>query len=149
MDLIRGVTWSVWPSLYEPFGGVTEPYVLLTPVIARATGGLVQQVMDFGIAPEDATGILYRESVPAARAWQETQQQAMQAALDPAVREATPLFRAQAEALKDAIMVAAELYRDHHADYGRLLANLPGMCRILDWSRSVGEYRAWYDSASI
>jgi glycosyltransferase involved in cell wall biosynthesis len=149
MDLIRGVTWSVWPSLYEPFGGVTETYVLLTPVIARATGGLVQQVVDFGIAPEDATGILYRESVPAARVWQETQQQAMQAALDPAVREATPLFRAQAEALKDAIMVAAELYRDHPADYGRLLANLPGMCRVLDWGRSVGEYRAWYDSASL
>jgi glycogen synthase len=149
LDLIRGVTWSVWPSLYEPFGGVTEPYVLMTPVIARATGGLVQQVVDFGIAPGDATGILYRESVPTTRAWQEVQQRAMQGALDPAVRATTPLFRAQAEALRDAILAAADLYRDHPADYGRLLANLPAMCRVLDWGRSVGEYRAWYDSVSI
>jgi glycogen synthase len=149
LDLIRGVTWSVWPSLYEPFGGVTEPYVLLTPVIARATGGLVQQVVDYRIAPEDATGILYRESVPAARAWQEARERAMQRALDPVIRAANPLFRAQAEALRDAILAAAELYRDHPADYGRLLANLPAMCRVLDWGRSVGEYRAWYDSASV
>ena len=37
--------------------------------------------------------------LPASRAWQEAQQRAMQAALDPAIREATPLFRAQAKAL--------------------------------------------------
>ena len=148
-DLVRGVTWSVWPSLYEPFGGVTEPYVWLTPVIARATGGLVQQVIDFGISPSDATGFLYRESVPAARAWQETQQRAMQGAVDPAARARTALFRAQAAALRDAIVVAADLYRDRRSDYGRLIANLPEMCRVLDWGRSVGDYRAWYDSACV
>ncbi len=148
-DLVRGVTWSVWPSLYEPFGGVTEPYVWLTPVIARATGGLVQQVIDFEVSPEDATGFLYRESVPAGRAWQEAQQRAMQGAAGPAARAATALFRAQAAALRDEIVVAADLYRNRRSDYGRLVANLPAMCQVLDWERSVGDYRAWYDSACL
>lgn len=148
-DLVRGVTWSVWPSLYEPFGGVTEPYVWLTPVIARATGGLVQQVIDFRVSPKDSTGFLYRETVPADRARQEAEQRAMQAELDPAVRAATALFRAQAAALHEAIVGAAELYRDHASDYGRLIANLPAMCHVLDWGRSVRDYRAWYDKASI
>ncbi len=146
-DLVRGITWSVWPSLYEPFGGVTEPYVWLTPVIARATGGLVQQVVDYGISPKDATGLLYRESVPADRAWQGAAQREMQQAVDPTERAATALFRAQAEALRTAIQAASELYRDRAADYGRLIANLPAMCRVLDWGRSVRDYRAWYDAA--
>lgn len=148
-DLVRGVTWSVWPSLYEPFGGVTEPYVWLTPVIARATGGLVQQVIDFGVSPKDSTGLLYRETVPPDRAWQEAAQRAMQGEQDPAARASIPLFRAQAAALSEALVSAAALYRDHQPDYGRLIANLPAMCRVLDWGRSVREYRAWYDSASI
>ena len=146
-DLVKGITWSVWPSLYEPFGGVTEPYVWLTPVIARATGGLVQQVIDYGISPADATGILYRESVPTDRAWQETAQKAMQRATGPVEREATALAQAQAAALRMAIVSAAELYRDHRSEYARLLANLPAMCRVLDWGRSVRDYRAWYDAA--
>jgi glycogen synthase len=147
-ELVQGVTWSVWPSLYEPFGGVTEPYTWLTPVVARATGGLVQQVVDASASPAQATGILYREKVPAARSWQEAEQRAMLAAVDPAVRKTTPLFVAQAAALARAISQATELYRDHRADYGRLLANLPAMCRQLDWPRSVADYRLWYDSAS-
>jgi glycogen synthase len=148
-DLVRGVTWSVWPSLYEPFGGVTEPYVWLTPVIARATGGLVQQVIDFGVSPKDSTGFLYRETVPADRAWQEAAQRAMLGKLDPATRARTALFRAQAAALGEALASAAALYRDHPSDYGRLIANLPAMCHVLDWGRSVRDYLAWYDSASI
>jgi glycogen synthase len=148
-DLVRGVTWSVWPSLYEPFGGVTEPYVWLTPVIARATGGLVQQVIDFGVSPKDSTGLLYRETVPPDRAWQEAAQQAMQGEQDPVARASTALFRAQATALGEAIAAAAALYRDRPGDYGRLIANLPAMCRVLDWGRSVRDYRAWYDKASV
>lgn len=147
-DLMKGVTWSVWPSLYEPFGGVTEPYLWRTPVIARATGGLVQQVMDYGLSPADATGILYRESVPASRHLQETAQRAMQEAIDPNVRQGTALFEAQAGALAEALASAAKLYRDRPADYGCILANLPDMCRRLDWGQSVRIYRRWYDSAS-
>jgi glycogen synthase len=148
LDLLAGVTWSVWPSLYEPFGGVTEPYLWQTPVVARATGGLVQQVADVRTNPVEATGILYRETVPASRAWQETQQRAMQHAIDPSQRATTALFAAQAVALAGALAQAAELYRDRRPEYGRLLANLPGMCRRLDWRRPVRDYRLWYDSAS-
>ena len=72
----------------------------------------------------------------------------MQEAIDPNVRQGTALFEAQAGALAEALASAAKLYRDRPADYGCILANLPDMCRRLDWGQSVRVYRRWYDSAS-
>ncbi|MGC9335978.1 MAG: hypothetical protein ACP5JJ_17670, partial [Anaerolineae bacterium] len=145
--LREGVTWSVWPSLYEPFGGVTEFYIHGTPTIARATGGLAQQVVDYGVSPNEATGILYREDVPSSRAWQEAQHREMQSTIDPVQRQAVTLYQEQVVALTRAIEAAAGLYRDSRPAYGRILANLPDMCKRLDWGRSVREYRHWYDLA--
>jgi hypothetical protein len=73
----------------------------------------------------------------------------MQTEPDPAARASTALFRAQAAALGEALAGAAALYRDRPSDYGRLIANLPAMCHALDWGRSVRDYRAWYDAASV
>ena len=47
MELQKGASFLVMCSLYEPFGGATEGYVVGTPVVARATGGLVQQVCPY------------------------------------------------------------------------------------------------------
>lgn len=148
-DLREGVTWSVWPSLYEPFGGVTEFYISGTPVIARATGGLVQQVIDYRVSPADATGILYRENAPASSAWQDQQHRQMQNAVSPIDRQDTKLCQKQVDALVKAITEAIELFRNNKPEYGRILANLSGVCHRLDWKRSVQEYRLWYDSACI
>jgi glycogen synthase len=46
-DIQAGCSFSLWPSMYEPFGGVSEFLLRGTPIIARSTGGLRQQVSDF------------------------------------------------------------------------------------------------------
>ena len=76
-ELMAGATYVVMPSLYEPFGAATEPYLAGTPVVARATGGLTDQVTDIAANPDRATGFLYREQIPAsvdvAENWQRIQ----------------------------------------------------------------------------
>ena len=143
--LARLAEWRAGEVVVLPFRIVD----IYADLVRGVTGGLVQQVIDFGVSPRDSTGLLYRETVPPDRAWQEAAQQAMQGEQDPVARASTALFRAQAAALGEAIASAAALYRDRRGDYGRLIANLPAMCRVLDWGRSVRDYRAWYDKASI
>ncbi len=45
--ILRGASFGIFPSFYEPFGGVSEFYFNGTPVIARTTGGLVQQIVPY------------------------------------------------------------------------------------------------------
>ncbi len=43
--LLRGASFLLMPSLYEPFGAASEGYAAGTPVVARGTGGLWMQVV--------------------------------------------------------------------------------------------------------
>ncbi|MEM4527735.1 MAG: glycogen/starch synthase [Desulfurococcaceae archaeon] len=52
-------TATLVPSRWEPFGIVAvESMSMGTPVIASSTGGLGEIVVDLGVNPQDATGIL-------------------------------------------------------------------------------------------
>ena len=42
---MQGSTFGLMPSLYEPFGMANEYYLNGTPVIGRATGGIIQQIV--------------------------------------------------------------------------------------------------------
>jgi glycosyltransferase involved in cell wall biosynthesis len=42
---LQGATFGLMPSLYEPFGMANEYYLNGTPVIGRATGGIIQQIV--------------------------------------------------------------------------------------------------------
>jgi glycogen synthase len=42
---LQGAAFGLMPSLYEPFGMANEYYLNGTPVIGRATGGIVQQIV--------------------------------------------------------------------------------------------------------
>lgn len=55
-ELQSGSTFGVMPSIYEPFGAAIEYMVNGTVNIARATGGLVDQIVP------DKNGLLYREN---------------------------------------------------------------------------------------
>jgi glycogen synthase len=55
VELQTGATFGIMPSIYEPFGAAMEYMLNGTPVIARATGGLADQVEDM------VNGFLYRE----------------------------------------------------------------------------------------
>jgi glycogen synthase len=75
---LRGSTFLLMPSLYEPFGSANEGLQNGTPVVARATGGLWLQVnsvtpvtvstfyKDLPLTEKkgNPTGILYREKYP-------------------------------------------------------------------------------------
>jgi len=76
-SVVLGSSFLLMPSFYEPFGAATEGFMHGTPVVARATGGLLVQVKPVaasGAAPsyssarpgaagadDEATGVLYRE----------------------------------------------------------------------------------------
>lgn len=77
---LEGAAYGIFPSLYEPFGGASDIYSQATLAIARATGGLVQQVVPLRAArcyshavgrevnswhsfSSRPTGLLYREEL--------------------------------------------------------------------------------------
>ena len=76
-ELQASASFFIMPSFYEPFGGATEGYAVGTPVVARATGGLIQQIdpLNFDDLPlsiqelvlkyhgfeRKPTGLLFRE----------------------------------------------------------------------------------------
>jgi len=156
-----GVTWSVWPSLYEPFGGVTEMYIHGTPVVAHDQGGLRQQVRDIERDGEErATGIIFRApgdnldsntgGLPEdeqKRRELEQEHRKIQDKKEAPDRMQSWLYSQQVGSLSVAIMQACETYRYRPDQYGRILANLPEMAERISWDIPVCDYRQWYNKA--
>lgn len=67
---LRGATYGVMPSLYEPFGMANEFYLNGTVAIGRATGGIMQQIAplraaaSFGRHVQQATARWHSPSTP-------------------------------------------------------------------------------------
>lgn len=57
---LRGATYGVMPSLYEPFGMANEFYLNGTVGIGRATGGIVQQIVPLRTASSFGDSVRYR-----------------------------------------------------------------------------------------
>ena len=105
--LQSGSTYGLMPSIYEPFGAAIEYMVAGTAVIARETGGLVDQITN------GVNGFLFRErpdhynlehirafaEAAAIVQWRKTNPWVldMVAALEAALREAASLFADQPE----------------------------------------------------
>ena len=114
-----GVTWSVWPSLYEPCGGATEPLAVGTPLITRASGGLPRQAR---LDPSgQLCGLLYRETVPAGVdqtvAWTD-----LELAGTTPIRLAQPLYVALVEVLEQALIKGVQIRTESPDEYARMLA---------------------------
>lgn len=143
METMAGATFAVFPSLYEPFGAATEPYLMGTPVIGRATGGLCQQVVDFYSDTDNATGFLFREVPPdgssIAHDWR-----VIQHAATPAERFSAPLYGMMVASLAASLAGAAEWYRYDKAAYGRMLANLSAKAETFGWEKARAEYQKVY-----
>lgn len=143
METMAGVTYAVMPSLYEPFGGATEPYLQGTPVVARATGGLVQQVVDLKQDPQNGTGILYREPPPEfPHEWSR-----LETASTPEDRLSVSVYREMVSALALALTRAGDVYRTDSISYGRMLSNLADKALTFSWERTVKEYSDIYQQA--
>ncbi len=142
MEAMAGASYAVMPSFYEPFGAATEAYLAGTPVVARATGGLTGQVVDYGEDPFKATGILFHEKLPLGTSWT-----AIEQAATPSDRVGVPLYALMAESLFDALREAAEIYTHRQSAYGLMLANLFKKASTYSADRAAAGYRALYDTA--
>lgn len=141
LECQAGATFSVWPSLYEPFGGVSEFFLKGTPAVARRTGGLRQQV--FESASGESTGVTY--DTPGSR--NREQWEAVMDAPSPSDRQAEPLYREHVAGLTEALVRATSVFHDSVA-YEQMLGNLFPMCQQFSWERVWREYSEVYEIAS-
>jgi glycogen synthase len=167
--LKEGSSYMVMSSLYEPFGAATEAYLAGMPVVARATGGLVQQVTPYPCAAlsregrqvaalfhardSEPTGFLFREpSIPdPVRDWQRIvdcgywQQSTKGDRIED--RKGTPLFEAMVQRAAWALQDAIDLYTSNQADYARMIYYGYRALDRFGWDRAVRGYRQLYDRA--
>ena len=143
METMAGASFIVMPSFYEPFGAATEAYLAGTPVVARATGGLVDQVNDLRRKESTATGLLFREKLPLGSSWP-----SIINAPTPEERVSIPLYAMMAEALFEALKQAAEVWRDDRGVYSQMLVNLFAKATEFSGSASAHGYQEIYDIAS-
>jgi len=163
---LRGSTYGLMPSLYEPFGMANEFYLDGGCVgIARATGGNVQQIVPLRSAASCSravrvradryhslsacpTGLLFRERddiETAASDWaainnaQYNTDEGRVGRLE--ARRQYPLFHAMANELTIAIEDGIRLYTQHPALYYRMLANgIAYIQQTFSWNRAAREY---------
>lgn len=168
-ELLQGSSFLVMCSLYEPFGGATEGYLVGTPVIARATGGLVQQIAPYPAGslslaarrladrfhPRQAppSGFLFREpDLPhddVLAGWQKIVDCAYLRS-EPrgdriADRRGTLLFEAMVQEAAWALQDAIHLYTHDPEGYARMIFQGFEMLKLFSWDRSVREYQRVYD----
>jgi glycogen synthase len=162
---LRGATYGVMPSLYEPFGMANEFYLNGTVGIGRATGGIIEQIAPWRGATSFAssvqaraerwhapdappTGFLFREQD--AIASQADDWRAINAAAY-SVNGSGPdrvderldlaLFRSMAEELHRAIGDASDLARKQpQLYYGLLTAGIRHIRRAFSWNRAALDY---------
>jgi glycogen synthase len=165
--LKEGSSFMVMGSLYEPFGAATEAYLAGMPVVARATGGLAQQVAPWPspalsregwrlAAPfhgplAEPTGFLYREpAVPdAVGDWQHLvacaywQIPVKGDRIED--RRGVPLFEAMVQRAAWALQDAIDLYQRDQLGYARMIFHGTRKLASFGWDRAVQGYRQLYD----
>lgn len=168
LALQRGSSYLVMSSMYEPFGAASEGYLAGMPVVARATGGLVEQVVphpqcladdqvlslyghqlvrDYHKARAKPTGILFREKVSfadEAEGWRDL--------VDCEYWEHNPkgdrvesrrsirLFKRMIRSANAGLRLAVELYADQ-PQYAAMVWNGWSMLDQFTWKRAVQSYR--------
>lgn len=166
-ELQRGASFMVMCSFYEPFGSATEGYAVGTPVVARATGGLVQQIVPYpGRSltaavktlsgryhhPSDPpTGFLYREPdgkpKETEREWRQLFHPTGQHDRV-AERSTIPLFQAMVDQAATALQDALELYETDQTQYGTMILNGLSMLEKFSWEKAVQHYQEIFETLS-
>jgi len=164
--LQQGSSYLVLSSFYEPFGGATEGYSVGTPVLARATGGLVQQVVPhpsvslpgavsrlvstFHPKKSLPSGLLFREpDMPLSEVvagWRTINECAYWPDGDRiADRVGTPLYDGMVQAATRAFLDAIKVYTDDPVDYARMIFGGFELLKRFSWDASVAGYRRVFD----
>jgi glycogen synthase len=167
--LQKGSSYLVMGSLYEPFGAANSAYLEGMPVVARATGGLVQQVVPFPSAAlsrygrqlislfhslnSPPTGFLFREpsvlsesevqgwrKIITCEYWSHTPKSSR--VKD---RSGTPLFDAMVQSAAWALQDAIDIYQYNQPEYVKMIYNGYQLLTRFSWIRAIREYRHIYD----
>jgi len=163
---LEGSAYGVMPSLYEPFGGANEFYLHGTVGIARATGGLIEQIVPLRAAAcyssavhrraarwhgfsGPPTGLLYREpdAVGVASHWHSLNRGDYDASGQTpgknrvAHRTSNPLFFAMATELRLAIDEGVDLWTRSQGTYFEMLVEgVDYIHRTFSWRRAAQQY---------
>ncbi len=160
---LQGAAFGLMPSLYEPFGMANEYYLNGTPVIGRATGGIIQQIVplrsvsaftpavaarsDFWYAADAIpSGLLYREE-DGLPSLEEDWRGINAAGYDPQggspdrveERGQYPLIQAMAGQLRAALEDGIRLYQDKALYYRILADGVRFIQASFSWERSARE----------
>lgn len=163
-ELQSGASYLLMCSLYEPFGGANEGYASGVPVVARATGGLVQQVCPYNYAklPRDVqvlvdefhgekrhpTGFLFKEDTSQIPTETQDWKGIIKAKFLDAnpigdaitEREQFPLYVAMASAAKDAIIQAIDLFKSSPEEYAQCILRGVKLLSKFTWDVAVERY---------
>lgn len=163
MTALRGASYGLMPSMYEPFGMANEFYLKGCVGIGRATGGILEQIVPLrGAAafsravqrraerfhPMSArpTGILFREPDDldsTLEGWTRINDAGYKAEGCSRVEERRryPLFRAITRELRVSIEDGVRVYLEQPALYCQMLAEGVGYIqRTFSWPRAAQEY---------
>ncbi|MFX1258431.1 MAG: glycogen/starch synthase [Promethearchaeota archaeon] len=160
-ELQKASNFIIMPSYYEPFGAANEGYASGVPVIARATGGFVQQVCpeNFEALPESikkylkwyhkdiikSTGYLYREhpSTETPDNWRYlfgtdfTKPRSIQEPVD----WRNPIFWSMVSELEKVIEEAIMLYNNNKKKYCEMILNGIKLFKKFTWEKSAKKYK--------
>lgn len=163
LELQKGASFLLMCSFYEPFGGATEGYVAGTPIVARATGGLVQQVSPYPslcLTPEVSrlasqyhesfqapSGFLFREPKLTRKdtlaGWRKIVECGYWPKGNRVIdRKGTLLFDAMVTQAAQAMMDAIELYENHQLSYATMIYNGFKVLDRFSWDSTVQGYQS-------
>jgi glycogen synthase len=160
-ELQKAASYIIMPSYYEPFGAANEGYANGVPVIARATGGLIQQVCPanagdlpervaaiakhyHGAALASPTGFLYREhpSTETEMNWKyllSTKFKERRPIQEP-VHKLNPVFWSMVDELSNVLNKAARFYARNKEGYCNLIVNGISLFTEFSWEKSARQY---------
>ena len=158
MQCLRGASYLVMPSFYEPFGAASEGFLNGTPLLARATGGLLAQVQpeETFVMPDQyasilpsgghdtANGILYKEQYDGAdvsEQWRALLQ------LPFKERMTNPIYVSMVDAAHEALEKAIQYYHDPQR-YALMIFEGLHAARQFTWDKAVEKYGTVFDVAS-
>lgn len=162
---LKGATYGIMPSLYEPFGMANEFYMKGTVGIGRATGGIIQQIVPlrsaaafsrsvnlrvhnrYGLSAHP-TGILYREKDDLDSVvgdWEAINEARYSIDGDypdrVEARRSLQLFQEMCAELRTAISDGVRLYRSNPDLYYRMLVEgYDYLLRTFSWQRAAHSY---------
>jgi len=135
-ELQIGSTFGLMPSVYEPFGAAIEYMVNGTMVIARKTGGLIDQI-DHRI-----NGLLFKESKRNYNL--QNIKSFMKASVRVELRQTNPWSQDMVDSLYKILKRAIKLYQKENEKYYEMILNGFMKAQNFDWHTSAKEYYSVY-----